>query len=86
MSDICSVEINDIVINEYSQRYIEITSHLAKRLKFDFDALNISKKSLAKAFANAGKDIDIMIFRRKPESISPSKIAGKITFRLAKAF
>lgn len=80
---------NDLLETEtkqaYTRYYLQTVKDLATKGGYSLANLNISERALASALAEASKDIRIMQSRRLPkDGLSPSKIAGIITFRLAR--
>ena len=72
-------------IQELSWQYVQIALQLALNIKLKKEEIHISNNSLALAFAEAATDLQIMALRRQPKSgISLPKIAGILTFRLAR--
>lgn len=72
-------------IKELSQQYGQIALQLAKNASLSNADVHISNNSLSLAFAEAATDLEIMALRRRPRSgISLPKIAGILTFRLAR--
>ncbi|MBV5301928.1 MAG: hypothetical protein J0649_09135 [Methylococcales bacterium] len=83
------LELNQATIEELTRQYVEIVREIANSMSTHISKSNIdidiSKKSLSLAFAEAAADLRIISMRRNTTlGISPAKIAGIVAFRLAR--
>ena len=76
--------INDAILKELSNIYIDVVKDIAKNQKLENKQILISQKALSNALAEFAKDVEIMQKRRNKRDFSPAKYAGIITFRLSR--
>jgi hypothetical protein len=76
--------INDIILKELSNSYINAVKEIVKSLNLKNEQVLISQKALSNALAEFAKDIEIMQKRRNKHDFSPAKYAGIIAFRLSR--
>ena len=80
---------NDEFVNEETcdlivERYIQIAAELCAKLKISPEQIVISEENLAGALEEFKLDIEILKLRRQHDDLSTGKIAGVLTFRLAR--
>lgn len=84
-ASVAIIQLDEETRKAYTRYYLQAVKDLADKGGFPLCQMNISERALASALAEADKDLMIMQSRRKPKNgLSPSKIAGIVTFRLAR--
>lgn len=84
MTDDSGVEFGQTAREAIIKAFFDVVAVIASRRGWDTEAIHVSRTALSLALAESAKDIKAMQMRRNPGEISSGKIAGIVTFRLAR--